>query len=90
MFAIYIKLSDDQFERVSPPLFSDLMEESNIINLLVFCILFETFSIVATDTQSVNTDTISPDRLCERGGQMIFIPLDQSIETKDRLLFFYF
>jgi len=90
MFAIYIKLSDDQFERVSPPLFSDLMEESNIINLLVFYILFETFSIVGTDTQSVNTCTISPDRLCVKGGQMIFIPLDQSVEKKDRSLFFNF
>jgi hypothetical protein len=30
MFAIYIKLSDGQFERVSPPIYSDLIEESKL------------------------------------------------------------
>jgi hypothetical protein len=27
-FAIYIKLSNDQYERVSPPIFSDLIKNS--------------------------------------------------------------
>ncbi|CAF1344403.1 unnamed protein product [Rotaria magnacalcarata] len=57
MFAFYIKLSDGQFTRVSPPTFSDLIKETN-------------------GAQSVETDSIFPNKFCERGGQMIFVQLN--------------
>jgi hypothetical protein len=39
MFAIYIKLSNNQFQRVSPPTFSDLIKESTTTeNLFLYTI----------------------------------------------------
>jgi hypothetical protein len=40
MFAIYIKLPNDQFERVSPPAFSDLITESTTVENLFAYMFF--------------------------------------------------
>ncbi|CAF4842062.1 unnamed protein product [Rotaria sp. Silwood1] len=65
MFAIYVKLTNGQFECVSSPIFSDLIKETY-------------------GAQSVKIDSVFPSKLCERGGQMIFVPL-KTTEEKHNL-----
>ncbi len=49
MFAIYIKSSNGQFENVSPPIYTDLIEDSRIITVTtskIFLIYFSSqFSV---------------------------------------------
>jgi hypothetical protein len=80
MFAIYIKLSNGHFERVSPTTYTDLIEDSRIItvtNSKLF--LF----ILAHSSQSLDFKTVFPDKFCERGGQIIFIQLEEELVEKD-------
>jgi len=44
---------------------------------------FKYFSFVANGAQSVNTNAVFPDKFCERGGQIIFIQLEEELVEKD-------
>ncbi|UJR08088.1 hypothetical protein I4U23_012365 [Adineta vaga] len=59
-FAIYIKSSVGHFQQISPPVYSDLCQETS-------------------NGHPIETDTIIPDKLCENGGQMIFIAIDENL-----------
>jgi hypothetical protein len=43
--------------------------------------------MIANGAQSVETDSILPDKFCERGGQMIFVQLNVGVE-KCSMFFF--
>jgi len=44
---------------------------------------FKNFSLLANGAQSINTNAFFPDKFCERGGQIIFIQLEEELVKKD-------
>jgi hypothetical protein len=83
IFAIYIRLFNGEFKRVSPPTYSGLIEQSMTIQ--IFFVLTNrkfSFHIIARASQTLRFEKVFPDKFCQRGGQMIFIKLNQLVKKK--------